>query len=335
MGVTCNTPGVVTSLAEFLALPEADEDPMLRIARNVNGFYEAHAPNLLVACYTCEADIAGRSAVFRIPILPSADGLTYDFDHWVYTALAGGDLTVLVEEWTGAAWATIRSSTFASAAAATNTVAHSDVISAAATMLRITISRASGDAFTPESIHVRPGTNSPVTGTYGSGFVPYEDTMLRTAGAGLNTEHLNRPVQNAMAILTDRKQCVFTFVQEDNLTNCLYKWSDGSQPDGWEVYVGEATASIPWQDDPDLTVLVIATVDAGATADLVTVYQTAYMGPPVTLDASDGVESGTMHAHLLAPLTLGAHMHLGVYSQNTTGNDSAVLACVVYWTPGD
>lgn len=336
MAFASNTPVVVTPETDFLVQPAADRDPLYTILKNANGMFESFAPAHLSALYTVEKGISARSAVFEIPILPSADGLDYDFSHWIYAEAGGaGTLTVQVEEWTGAAWNTIENTAGIAAAAATMVRHdHTAAVDANATKLRITISRVT-DAFTPVSILMRPGTNTITTGVKASGFVPFDDGLLNvgTNDAGINTEHLNRGPQNAMAILKDRRQCVFSFVQESGIVNPLYFAEDSPLSAGLFARFGEAMASIPNQRDPQVKVLAIGSVDGGATADLINVYQVG--GKGVTLDADGNVQSADLDLKLLDPGGLHARAKMGCAGAYVALQSMALNAVVVLWRPGD
>lgn len=338
MAVTANAPPVIVPELEYATLPQADRDPLFTTLKNANGLYESHAPALISALYTCEAAIVVRSAVFQIPLLPSADTLDYNFSHWIYGDAGGaGTMTVLVEEWTGAAWNTLENTAGIAAAASTMVRHdHTDPIDPNATILRITLTRAT-DPMSPCAILVRPGTNAPAAGTYPSGFVPFDDGLLNvgTNDAGINTEHLNRGPQMAMAVLKDRRQCVWSFVQEEGLTNTRYFAEDSATLSaGLPVRFGLAVGSIPNQVDPKVTVLAIGSVDAGATANLIRVWQVD--GPGVSLDADGAVQSGELTLALKDPGGLDARFAMEITGEIGAGGTSMTInAVIVLWRPGD
>ena len=336
MAINSNTPLSVVAEATFNALPVADKDPLLTILENANGMYEAHAPALISALYTCEHLITGRSAVFWIPVLPSIDGLDYDFSHWVYGGAGAGAVTIHVEEWTGAAWTDVRAPT-ATALAATSWLRydHTDTISASATILRVTISRAAGSEFSPSAILVRPGTNAPAVGVKASGFVPFDDGMLAvgTSDAGINTEHLNRGPQNAMAILRDRRQCVWSFVQEYSQTDAVYSTYTSPLSDTVPACFGQAVGLIPFAHDPVVTVYAIGVVDGGATTDLIDVYQVGKSG--VKLDADGAVQSASLTLEMDASGTIEARAKIGADAACKAGQVTHIAAVIVLWRPGD
>jgi hypothetical protein len=335
MAINSNTPLSVVAEATFNALPVADKDPLLTILENANGMYEAHAPALISALYTCEHLITGRSAVFWIPVLPSIDGLDYDFSHWVYGGAGVGAVTITVEEYI-AGWGAIHASGALGLAAATwlrhN---HTTAISASATILRVTISRAAGSEFSPSAILVRPGTNAPAVGVKASGFVPFDDGMLAvgTSDAGINTEHLNRGPQNAMAILRDRRQCVWSFVQEYSQTDAVYSTYTSPLSDTVPACFGQAVGLIPFAHDPVVTVYAIGVVDGGATTDLIDVYQVGKSG--VKLDADGAVQSASLTLEMDASGTIEARAKIGADAACKAGQVTHIAAVIVLWRPGD
>ena len=324
---------VVTPGVDFAKLPEADKDPLETVLKNANGMYVSHAPSLAPIFYTCEQNIASRSAVFRFPIRPSADGLDYDFDHKIWAGTGAGTLTVLVEEWTGAAWNTLENTAAIAAAAGTSiTHSHTDAINPSATMLRCTYTRVGADPFTPDSVHVRPGTQTLSSGTKASGFKAYDDGGLGGGSAGINEEHLNRGPQNAMAIYSDRAQAVFTYCQEDTLANALYLAEDGALRSGWINTFCQAMACIPWQRKAQLWVYVIADVGAGSGVGLVEFCQDG--GELLVLDATGGVDSGRLWVKLQSPGQLSARALLRLQGAAAAGQSATIFALVAYWVPG-
>ena len=199
--------------AQAMLLAKGDAEPLQSIVENTHHLW-CYGPAHLVAVYTCEAKITNRSAVFQIPVAPSADGITYTFQHYCRTGTGTSNLTIKVEEWAGAGWNTLENATTISAAA--NTVvgySHTDTLAAAATILRVTMSRATGaDEFTPDSTTVYPTETSISTGVTTAGFAPMDDGLISSVGSPVHTEWFNRAVNNAKVVLADRKQCVMSWM---------------------------------------------------------------------------------------------------------------------------
>jgi hypothetical protein len=340
MAITSNNPLSVVTEATFATLPQADVEPLLTTLENANGMYVSHAPAMLSALYTVEKAISATRisgpATFEIPIVPSADGLDYDFSHWIYAEAGGaGTITVTTDEWYGAAWHNIR--TTAGIAAAASTMIrhdHTDAINKDSTILRVVISRAT-NPYTPCSILVRPGTNAVTSGIKASGFRPFDDGMLNvgTNDGGINTEHINRCKQNAMAIYKDRQQCVFSFVQENGLTNPRYFATDSPYADDTWAAFGEAVAIMPGQRDPTLTIYAIGTTDSVLKTDQIRVVQTG--GEAEDLDADGTVDSAELNTTLLSPGEINARLAIGIFGKYVIAKTMAINAVVVMWRPGD
>jgi hypothetical protein len=333
MTITIPTGVVVVDQADLIQ-PSADADPLQTILENAAHLY-AYGPAHLTAVYTCADKITGRSVVFQVPIVPSADGIDYTFKHHVRTGTGTSNLTVKVEEWTGAAWNTIENST--AIAAGANTVvthSHTDTVDANATILRLTYSRATGtDELTPDSVCMYPAVSSIAAGIKTSSFVPFDDGLLSSAGSPVHTEFLNRAVRDAAAVLRDRQQCALAFVQEDSSTYTKHEVSTAGVGAGAYIRLGAARFSAPYQVNPLINVYVIASVSAGSTSDIVRVRQLGPQGEQVLLSASGGVETGTLR--LKMPGGPYSVADLEVAATHMPGSEAYIHAVVAYWTPGD
>ena len=326
---------VVVKSSEMLA-PAYDAAPLGTALANTNALYEHHRPNLLPAVYTVEPGVT-RITVFQSPIRPSADDLTYYFEHVLEQTAGTGTLTVLVEEWTGAAWNTIEN-TGAIAFSGITTHTHSDTIDATATILRITYETSDGaTTYTAHSIAVLPAPSAPTGGTLACGFKHYDSTLLATTGAPINTEMINRVPSNVAAILADRSACVLSFLQEDNATDIRHDAANGYKPDGVWQTIGYAVASIPFAKYGDtVSIDVLASVDAGATTDLVQVAQDQAFVSPATFDASGSVEAGTLTIDPIDAGTPSARCIFRIDYKNTAGNTTylhAVTGSIVPTVP--
>lgn len=312
----------------------ADAEPLQSIVENTHHMW-CYGPAHLVAVYTCEAKITFRSAVFQIPVVPSAAGITYTFQHYVRTGTGTSNLSITVDEWVAGAWNTLESAT--AIAAAANTVvgySHTDTLAAESTKIRITISRATGlDEFTPDSITVYPTETSIATGVQSTGFAPLDDGLISAVGAPIHTEFFNRAIYNAQVVLQDRKQCVMSFVQEDGSASApLYEPSAASMGAGVWVRFGLAVASLPYQVDPSIDVYALASVNAGTDTSLVRVSQAGHEGQAVTFDADGAVN--TLALQLNCDGTEGAGARLRLDCTHKSGQETYVHAVVAFWQPG-
>ena len=326
----------IVKASQYLS-PPADEEPLRTILKNANWLYAKYQPPLVNVVWTA-VSVADRSTQFIVPILPSADGLSYTFRHMVQALTfvpANEPLSITVEEWTGAVWSSLESTGYTIAASDNTwiTYSHDDPIDATATMLRITYDRDNSSEYTPGSLLVYPNPGAVGAGKKTSGFWPFDNGLLTAAGAPLNVEHHNRASRNAAAVLADRAQMVASFAQES--TAGAVRWTSAMTPlaAGQWVKFGRAVATFPGQRDPLLQVRVIASVSAGATADLVMLRQVG--GAAVALDATGSVDAGTLLLDLDAAGTDGARAELEIYVRATAGNTTYLHACCASWIKGE
>lgn len=326
--------GIVVTDQGALVQPAADQDP-LKTALENTAFLYAYRPAHLACVFTCADKISNRSVVFEVPIAPSADGISYTFRHHVRTGTGTSDLTVKVDEWVSAAWNTIENSTTITAAA--NTVvthSHADAVDSTATKLRFTYSRATGaDELTPDSVCMYATGLTISAGKKGSGYVPFDDGLLTTAGSPIHTEHINRAYRDVMAVLGDAKQCAAAFVQESNVTYTKHEASAAGLGAGVYARLGAARFCAPYQVNPQITVYALASVDAGATTDIVRFRQLGPKGKQVLLDGDGAINSDTLRLSMPGGPMSFADLECAV--THTSGNEAHLKAVVAYWTPGD
>jgi len=332
--MTITVPAALTvNKTQALVGASADQSPLLEILNNSQHIYSS-GPAMLAAVYTCADKITGRSAIFEIPILPSADSINYRFVHHVRTGTGTSNVMIQVEEWNGSAWNTLET---ASTAAGANTVIkyeHTDPIDAAATKIKITIARATGgDQFTPDSITVYPLVSSVSVGQKPSTYVPFDDGLLTTAGAPIHTELFNRAAANALRVLRDRYQCALSFVQENSAANARLEVSAAGLGAGVFARLGRARFCCPYQVDPQITIKVLASVDGGSTANIARVAQTGMQGESALFAASGAIVSGNIRCK-----TSGDHnacADLEISATHTSGQETTIHAVVAFWRPGD
>ena len=294
-----------------------------RILGNVNYLFLKHQPPLVSVCYmTALADTS--DPVYRIPIVPSADGIDYTFRHQVTDSGGGSTVTITVEEYDGG-WNTIHTSAGqAIATTATLDYSHTDTISDTATELRITYASA-GDDIQPQGLLVYPDPASVPTGTQPSGFVAYDDGILGTTNNPVTTEHVDRCRQSAVAVLRDRRQMVCSLVQDTGTP----QYDSTDQGGGGAAYmrIGSAEAWLPG-GPCELTVYAYGNVSSGA-ATKVRLVQVA--GNSVDLDLDGTVQSGALE---VTPDADG-FVRFDAYMQRPTGRDAYLYALVAFWRPGD
>jgi hypothetical protein len=330
------TPEIIK--AQTFLQPDADAEPLQTILENANAAYMLHRPPLIQCLYTT-IDRIDRDCTLQIPVHPSADDLQYAFRHYLLpqTSSPNDDMTVQVEQWSsGGGWSTIYGPTTISATDNTRLVhTHDTVIDADALKLRITYTRANSGEYRPEGLLVYPNPTALVAGVKASGFVPFDDGLLSATGAGLNVEHHNRAKRNAHALLADRHQCAFSFVQEDDPTHVAHDIATPALDASVALRIAQGRAVLPGQSEPLLRVRCIASVSAGADNDLVLFRQV--QGAQVELDA-DGTAAApteaTLRLALAQPGTMGASALLQALGKRTAGNSMYLHALVAWWEVG-
>jgi len=295
-----------------------------RILTNTNYLYMRHQPPLVSVIYlTAEDDTS--DPVYRIPIVPSADGLRYTFRHTTEDSGGGSTVTYTVDEY-DSGWNTIHTSAGqVIASGATDTYEHTATISDTATELRITIG-SSGDDITPHGLLVYPDPASVPTGEQPSGFIAYDDGILGTANNPVTTEHVDRCRKSAVAVLRDRRQMVCSLVQDTGTAR--YDTGDFNAA-ATGVYRRIGSTEV-WLPGGDCTVDVYAygNVSSGAAGKVRLVQVT---GDSVEIDLDGTVQTGTID---LVPDADG-FARLDAYLQSPSGRTATLYALVAYWRPGD
>lgn len=316
--------------SELLA-PGFDVDPLGVALSNTDEFYQHWRPALISQVHNVDPKIT-RQSRFEIMIAPSADGISYDFEHVVEQTSGTGTLSVTVEIWTGASWSTIESTTGIAFSGKT-THTHSDVISASGTICRITYTTSDGATnYTAHSVIAVPSPSAPSGGVLASGFRDYDSGLLGATGAPLNTELLNRAPHNVAAVVNDRRALVLSFGQEDSAANVRHDVANGWKPDAEFALLGYAVASIPYASAGDTVDLVCkASVDAGATSNLVRVSEDGEEGAPVYFAADGARNEAPITIHPRDAGTLNAHVVFRVEASNTSGNTTYVHNVVGFY----
>ena len=316
-----------------MVLPLADTAPLSAALLNANAAYTLHRPSPQTTVYTVDTALTRQSS-FRVPIRPSADGLTYQFSHYIRT---GGGTTAISYsvEWRssgGGGWTSIVSNSASAGASTVVEISHAHAIPATADELRIRYDRGT-DAYTPDSVTIYPeGTDNPSART-SSGFWPYDDTLFANGTAPINTEFVNRPLRNARAVLADRSQCLLTFAQEDDTDTSYVRYDCGAANTAagdWVTY-GYGCAAVPFMPQAEqVTVYAIASVSAGSTSNLVRV---SAGGSSVVLNATGNVVSATLTASVDSPGTAQARIRFRIQGKSTSGNEMFLHSVLVEWSP--
>jgi len=325
----------ITSTAE-LVLPAIAAAPLSVAMQNANAAYEIHRPSPLTVVYTATPALT-RTASFRLPVTPSADGITYGCAHTVRTGTGATAVTITIEEQSGGGgWAVIYGPTaHAAAASSTVDIFHTAPITAGIDELRITYARGT-DPATYDSVTLIPNTTGPTT-RQASGFWPYDSGLLGAAGAPINTEMVNRPLRNARAIVNDRAQCVLSFAQEDDGTPANVRHdltaSTSTPADQYQTF-GVVTAALPFAETfTTLNLSVIATVDGGANSDVIRVRTAG--GEAVTFDGTGNVERASIVARVQNKETAQAYTTFIVEGLAKSGRKTYLHAVTGHYTPSE
>jgi hypothetical protein len=331
MTVTYPSAYVITPGAA-LVLPPADASPLSTGLSNGNAAYVLHAPQVTGAIYTVNTALTRQSS-FRLPVTPSADGLTYRFRHYVRTGTGTTAITWSVEEQSsGGGWSSVASGTEAAAASSVIEISHTGTINATSDELRIRYSRG-GDPYTPDSVTVYPdGTDNPSART-ACGFWPYDDALFASSGAPINTEFVNRPVRNARAVVADRAQQLLSFAQEDDSTvaNVRFDLTSANVGPGDWIDIGHGYAATPYMaQGATVGIYAIASVSAGSTADIVRV---SAGGPWVEIDADGTVQAVTVAANVEGAGTAQARIRWSIQARRTGSNETFLHAVTADYQP--
>ena len=318
----------VVAKSSIFSAPMAKE-PLHQALTNVNYLWRYHRPPLLSVVYHVDAAVA-RSSSYHIPVLPSQElgGLRYIWEHRFVCSAATQTVTVSVDYCTtyaggATAWTSIYSTAVVTGGAGSLTTSVSSALTLpeTAVALRVTYTSPGAGTRTDHHLLVYPAPLSVPAATYSTGFVPYDDGILSAAGAPIHEEFLQRCATSAAAVLTDRRQCAFAFVQEysaaphfsaEAATGC--EGGFRALPTVWSYLPGATSPA-------DYAVSVIAGVDGGATADLVSLGGSTFAaaGGIAALDVS------------LPSMGTGIYWTLGIKAN--TGQKTRVFAVVAWWTP--
>lgn len=315
-------------------LPQMVSQPLQTALRNLNYLHVYHRPALVTACMNSDP-LLTRTSEYHVPVIPSADGLRYTFEtrfvcsngtqtvnvSWDYCTTYAGGATV---------WTNLTANNVVTGGAGTLTT-RTDAnltIPATAVAVRLTLTAPAAGDRTDHHMLVYPTPSNPTSTAYASGFRSFDDGLFLAANdAPVHTEWLNRCKSSAAAVLTDRKQMAFAFVQEFRTAPRLVR-STGDLEGVYPL----ARCFLPNQKGTaTLDVRVIAGVSAGGTADLISLSQVA--GAKAILTASGSIESDSLVVQIEGNgLLAGGDLQFGL--KYTAGNTTRPFAVVAFYTPG-
>lgn len=320
MGVTAPGATLIIQKAGALSAPAMAADPLKTAMLNGNWLYLYHRPQLNSTIAL--ATQAGRDLVIYLPVLPSVDDIAYRIEQGIYAGAVG--VVLVTTDW---ADATLMGWTNLEAATAVATInghvwktALDVVLPAAARVVRITMQYGI-TAFRPGHSLIWPQPTVIAAGIASSGFVPFDDTLITSTGAPVNTEMLDRCIINRNAVLRDRQQGVCGFAQGSTVATATY----GVSAINFTKFA-DFRPKIPLPDSQpySLRYSVVAIVDAGGTADLILI--TTPLGV-VTVAADGALYEGAIGC-------IGKRPQISVSCKATAGNNTYLSSFAMFWLPG-
>jgi hypothetical protein len=212
------------------------------------------------------------------------------------------------------------------------------IIPADARLLRVEMTGIGGNIY-PSGFTAHPSPDSaavPFVAPYGetpSGFRVFDDGLLTLAGAPINTECLDRTLHNTRAVVRDRQQAVFSFVQDDGTAqNPRFSAPPASTiSTGLSALLGCVQCFIPHNGETWIDVRSLGTVSAYSSTDRIRVTSSHAAGAyddTTLLDASTTFDTARLRV-------VGPNPIIEVYGIATTGNTVSPFAVVGLWRPGD
>jgi len=334
--MTVNTPaGIQVSKEYQFMLPAMAQEPLKTALENCNYLIKHHRPAIVDDCPN-QSYTMTRTATYAVPITPSADALRYTFETRWRCSSATQSVTVTVDYTTsyvaggGTTWVNIFSQATVSAGAGTITVQTKadQAIPATAVALRYQITAPGAGDRDDQHLLVYPTPADTTTGVATSGAVPFDDGLMTSVDlAAIHTEWINRCKTTAVAVLQDRKQRAYSFLDEEG--NAGF---GRSSAEDWyslppvRVYLPHQSPTVKLQ------FYVLSLVNAGATADLIRISQLG--GTQVKAAATDTIQNVE-----LTVTTKGSgamtHADIRVEVKTTAGNNNTLSSVCAYYTPGE
>ncbi|MCB9739504.1 MAG: hypothetical protein H6747_09570 [Deltaproteobacteria bacterium] len=333
--MTISTPSTFPRVAQQdLLTARLTSEPLSTILSRTNYLWQHHQPPLVDIAWLVGASMT-RAQVFEFGLEPSADSLSYSFTHRWWVGGTAGSMSIKVEEYAGS-WSTIYGPTStATSANAWHSRTHSATISASATRLRVTYDHGV-DAFFPSHLLAIPAPTTTPSAKQPSGFVAFDDGLLGSSGAPLNTEMLNRAKASCAAVLTDRKSMVLSMAQDTfSAAQKGQVTSVGIFSGSPSMTVGRAVASLPGnKGTTDISLHLRGYTSASSSTGYQCVVRqvgATHSGSSVTFDLD-----GSWHvSSTLTVLGEQPDIEVVLLNPDTTGTETAVVESLIgYWTPG-
>jgi hypothetical protein len=317
-----------------LTLPSMVKQPLLDALENLNYLWSHHSPQLVDVCPNPNS--TGRDG-YILPLIPSADGIEYTFEHRLMPDTTSS-VDIVVEYHTdltlAGAWTPLYNvSPGTTANALLTEVDTGRPIPGDAVALRVEYTAANPltEEVYPHHLLVYPAPGNPTAGIKaGSGHIPFDDGLLNgAAGAAVHTEFLNRCKTSTLALLRDRWQNCLSFVQLSTgvpLVGVFAQTDMQALPfvRAWFPYQGP---------DIQITLFVLGDVTAGADTDMIQVRQVGVPdGETKTFHANGEIGTKTMTLHLQGEGAM-KYADLEIGAKATAGNWIYPRSVMGFWRP--
>ena len=320
----------------FEVIPDHDMIPgpvggaiVRRVLRNVNALYATHRPPIFNAAPDDDKVVSSQEYV--APIVPSADGLSYDVA--VEHVLENTSEVCGIELWEGDASEVYGGSlgTWNSAVAATTTRPEQTIvtvtIAATTRFLKIRVTNNNGNGVRLAALTVRPSSIWWIDpdGPLPSGAALFNEAAFdRFDGPAVHTELFNRAWEATRLILRDRRQAVGAYFQAEALRFALAGNAQNANSPrilwGRPVLRGQTGATLAIKLSAKVT---------GTGSAIVTIGEEGG-NPPVTIPITS-----TSLANYTATLDVASETPILFAKALLTGVTITVRHLAFDWTPGD
>jgi len=297
------------------------QEPLLTIMRQMNFHYCKHTPQLINAAPIANAV---NNPLYSMAFPRASDSLVYDI--WTYVSTPGlvQVLINIFENTTNSVPPWTPTFGYGEGAAATGGrwIRASWTPALTTNFIRLEFNGLVPAGIQVQAIHIfpRPLTVAPAPPyPLASGAILFDDTSLLTPGAPIHTEYFERAAITKRAVMRDRKQCAFSYLDDD--TNPLGRFTPGPS---WPVQlVGMARPHIPGQKNAPLEVRA-RVLGVGAGSKLIISTQA---GSSIDILADNTDRTGT-----IAGIPTD-QPQIKVFANPTTSID--IIYLLAHWVPGD
>jgi len=341
MGIT--TPTKVQIAKEWeLLLPDMGAQPLQKALENINYHWKHYRPAMTSAGMTADPALT-RTGEYHWPVVVSQQtgGMRYSFEVRFVCSNASQNVTVSVDYTTAyvaggaSVWVAICSDVVVSNGTGGLLTTHQkadQAVPVTAVALRLQLTAPAAGDRTDHHVLAWPTPAATSAGLQAGGFAPFDDTLLASGQlAAIHTEWINRCKASHVALLNDRAQNAYSFLQEYR-TAPRWRRTDVTS---WTP-LPPMRIWLPGQSGTvTLAVKAIAEVNAGATADLVRFRQVGIggSGASVLIAASGAIETAALLVQVQGSGLLSV-VDVELALRTTAGNTTRVFAVMAWHTPG-